>query len=101
MDAPILGAVLLCPENGDMRKTIHSAQSKLLRATLKEIRERADLSQRQLCRLLGREHTFVSKYESGERRIDIVEFYWICKACDAAPELAARKLMEAFAEMDK
>jgi hypothetical protein len=50
---------------------------------------------------LGREHSFISKCELGERRIDIVEFYWICEACGANPESEAKKIMKAFADQDK
>jgi transcriptional regulator with XRE-family HTH domain len=62
---------------------------------------RTDPAQRQLCRRLGRERSFISKCELGERRIDIVEFYWICEACGANPESEAKKIMKAFAELDK
>lgn len=84
-----------------MRKTIHSTHSQVLREALKAIRERTDLSQRELSAALGREHSLINKVESGERRIDIVEFYWICKACGADPEVEAQKLMKAFGEMEK
>lgn len=84
-----------------MLKTIYSDQSQVVANTLKEVRETAGLTQRELCRKLGREHSFVSKYELGERRIDIVEFYWICKACEANPETEAKKIMRAFADLDR
>lgn len=80
-----------------MHKTIYSEQSKIVGSTLREIREKAGITQRELCRKLGREHSFVSKCELGERRIDIVEFYWICQACGVNPETEARKIMKAFA----
>lgn len=65
------------------------------------MRERAGLAQRELGRKLGREHSFISKCELGERRIDIVEFYWICEACGANPESEAKKIMKVFANQDK
>jgi transcriptional regulator with XRE-family HTH domain len=79
-----------------MKKTIHSKQSELIRDALKQVRENAGLTQRELCRILGREHTFISKCELGERRVDLAEFYWICKACNALPGKEADKLMKAF-----
>ena len=82
-----------------MRKTIYSEQSKLVGGTLREIRERAGLTQRELCRKLGREHSFVSKCELGERRVDIVELYWICEACGIDPAGEAQALMKAFATL--
>jgi len=83
-----------------MRKSIHSWQSQVVGASLKAVRERAGLTQRELCRRLDREHSFVSKYESGERRVDLAEFYWICRACGADPEAEASHLMKTFARMD-
>lgn len=68
---------------------------------IREMREKAGLAQRELCRKLGREHSFISKCELGERRIDIVEFYWICKACGANPEAEAKKIMRVFADQDR
>ena len=59
------------------------------------------ITQRKLCHKLGREHSFISKCELGERRIDIVEFYWICEACSANPETETKKIMKAFAAQDK
>jgi len=72
----------------------------LIRDALKKAREKADLTQRELCRKLGREHTFISKCELGERRIDIAEFYWICKACNASPKKEAEKLIKAFEKLE-
>ena len=84
-----------------MQKTIYSMQGKIIQDAIREVRERSGLTQRELCRKLGREHSFVSKCELGERRIDIVEFYWICKACGAVPDKEAAKTMRAFAKLDK
>ncbi|MBL1277424.1 MAG: helix-turn-helix transcriptional regulator [Ectothiorhodospiraceae bacterium] len=79
-----------------MKKTIHSEQGVLIRDALRQVREKAGLTQRELCRILGKEHTFISKCELGERRIDIAEFYWICKACEASPRKEVEKLIKAF-----
>ena len=84
-----------------MQKTIHSQQGQLIRDTLREVREKAGLTQRELCRKLGREHSFISKCELGERRVDLAEFYWICQACGANPKREAIHLMKAFAALEK
>ena len=76
-----------------MNKAIYSRQGACLREMLVELRHNAGLTQRQLAVKLEREHNFVGRLELGERRLDVVEFYWLCKACDADPETAARKLM--------
>lgn len=49
---------------------------------LKNARESAGLSQQELAARLGRLQQFVSKYESGERRLDVIEFAEIAAALD-------------------
>ena len=79
-----------------MEKTIHSPHGKVISQKLVELRKKAGLTQRELASKLGREHSFVAHCELGERRIDLAEFYWICKACGASPLREASKLMSAF-----
>lgn len=76
-----------------MNKTIYSRQGQCLRETIVELRRQAGLTQRRLAAKLKREHNLIGRLELGERRLDVVEFYWICKACGANPETIARKLM--------
>ena len=45
---------------------------------LRELRERQGLRQVELADQLGRPQSFVSKYETGERRLDIVELRQLC-----------------------
>ena len=47
---------------------------------LRGIRVDAGLTQRELASRLARDQTFVSKYESGERRLDILELREVCQA---------------------
>ena len=63
-----------------MRKSIHDDENILLVEMLKEARISANLSQQDLSQRLGQYITFVSKYESRERRLDIAEIRKIC-AC--------------------
>lgn len=43
------------------------------------------MTQTALAQMLGKPQSYVSKYESGERRLDVVEFVDICKALDIDP----------------
>ncbi len=61
-----------------MRKSIHSKEQAALRQALKQIRGKAGFSQTQLAEKLGKPQSFVSKYESGERRLDFLEVREIC-----------------------
>lgn len=47
---------------------------------LREAREAAELTQEQLAQRLGQGQSFVSKYERGERRLDVVELNAVCQA---------------------
>jgi transcriptional regulator with XRE-family HTH domain len=61
-----------------MRKSVHSKEYKVLTGLLAAARKRADLTQQEVADSLGRHQSFMAKVESGERRIDIVEFLQIC-----------------------
>ena len=53
----------------------------ILRELLKELRKNeAGLTQVELSQMLGRPQSYVSKYETGERKLDYVEINAICKA---------------------
>lgn len=55
-----------------------SNEHQQLQSLLKQIRKEAKLSQQQLADRIGKPQSFVSKYESGERRLDILELRDIC-----------------------
>lgn len=63
-----------------MDKTLYSAGQQRLVALLIDARRRRKLTQAQLAERLGQRQPFVSEYESGRRRIDVVEFAAICAA---------------------
>jgi hypothetical protein len=91
--ARILGARCICSHYAFMEKAIYSRQGACLQETLVELRQSAGLTQRQLAIKLKREHNLIGRLELGERRLDLVEFFWLCKACGADPATAAQKLM--------
>jgi transcriptional regulator with XRE-family HTH domain len=58
---------------GIMPKTIYSKEHRSLVERLRKAREEADLDQNAVARLLKVSQSYVSKMESGQRRIDIVQ----------------------------
>ncbi|MDR1026076.1 MAG: helix-turn-helix domain-containing protein [Lactobacillus sp.] len=68
-----------------MTKSVFSKKYKILREMLAEERLKANLSQRELSDRMGVVQTFVSKYELGERRIDVVELAQILEAMGINP----------------
>ena len=51
-----------------------------LRELLRKWRHSAGLRQTDVAARLGRPQSFVSKYESGERRLDLIELREVCRA---------------------
>ena len=73
-------------------KTLSSDLYRDFLPLMRDVRISAKLSQAQLAERLGRPQSFVSKYESGERRLDVIEFIVICQAIGVAPEKLVKKL---------
>jgi len=68
-----------------MRKSVHSREYKVLTALLTGARKRAGVTQQQLADSLKRPQSFVAKYEGGERRLDVIEFVYVCRALGQDP----------------
>jgi transcriptional regulator with XRE-family HTH domain len=77
-----------------MEKSVHSSEYRALRTELRRIRETAGLSQRELAVRLRVAHSWVAKVETGERRIDLVEFCWFVSACELEPLIVLNRLAE-------
>ena len=63
-----------------MQKSQHTSAYRRLTAALRKAREDAGLTQAEVAQKLGAYASFVSKVESGERRIDVVELKHFCDA---------------------
>ena len=55
-----------------MPRTLGSQRHKALRKFIKGKREKADLTQHELARLIRRSQSYVATIETGQRRIDVV-----------------------------
>lgn len=75
-----------------MVRSIFSPAYQQFRRLLVEERKRAGLTQAALAKRLRRPQSFVSKYEQGERRIDVVEFLEIAQALRFEPTLFIARL---------
>lgn len=64
---------------------------KKFRQLLATERQKADLTQAQLSSRLNRPQSFVSKYERGERRLDVIEFGEVARALGIDPIRLLRK----------
>ncbi|WP_417623440.1 helix-turn-helix domain-containing protein [Paremcibacter congregatus] len=68
-----------------MTKSIFSDRYQHFRKLLVNARNKAGLSQTQLAEKINKRQTFISKYEIGERRIDVVELIEIAEALNIDP----------------
>lgn len=64
-----------------MQKSISSRHRRALLDALRQVREAASLRQLDVAERLGVPQSFVSKYESGERRLDLLELEQVCEVC--------------------
>jgi transcriptional regulator with XRE-family HTH domain len=62
-----------------MEKTQHTRAYRKVTAALREARAAAGLTQAEVAAALGVYASFVSKVESGERRVDVVELAHLCR----------------------
>ena len=68
------------------------SDKKLLLTLLKKIRQEAGLRQVDLAVSLGKPQSYVSKYESGERRLDVLEVRRVCRAVGLSLAEFSRRL---------
>jgi transcriptional regulator with XRE-family HTH domain len=66
-------------------KTIFGGDHAKLVEVLLEARNRAGLTQTEVAEMIGRDQTFVSLIERGQRRVDVIEFVRIAKATGSDP----------------
>lgn len=65
-----------------VQKSSFTAEYTIFRDLLRELRTRKGLTQVELSEALEMPQSFVSKYEAGERRLDMVEVRAVCKALE-------------------
>lgn len=74
-----------------MTRTIHSPGQVALCEALISARHQAGLSQQQLAALLECQQSLIARIESGQRRVDVVEFVVLVRALGAdASEILLR-----------
>jgi transcriptional regulator with XRE-family HTH domain len=77
------------------RVWVEPRQHKIVGACLADARRRASLTQQELAKRLGKPQSFISDYERGQRRIDLMEFLAIARGLDADPQEIFRAIAQA------
>ena len=79
-----------------MPKSLHTVDNEVLLRLLRTIRKEKDKTQTQVAEVMEWPQSYVSRYESGERRLDAVELNRICEALDMEFEEFARRYAKAL-----
>jgi transcriptional regulator with XRE-family HTH domain len=82
-------------------KSIFTPHYDAFRARIVKLRKDAGLTQRQLAERMRRPRSFVSRIEQGERRLDVIEFFWLCRACGVDPVAMAAAVMNDALAIDR
>ncbi|MDO4427791.1 MAG: helix-turn-helix transcriptional regulator [Moraxella sp.] len=69
----------------NLRKSIYSPEHEYLRKTFVARRQELGLTQRQLADRLGVIYSLIGKIETGDRRLDVVEFIEFCQGLEIDP----------------
>lgn len=77
-------------------KKIWSDREEALRNELKAMRKMAGFNQSELALKLGKPQSFVSKYESGERQLKILELEQVCLACGTSAHVFLKGFSEQY-----
>jgi transcriptional regulator with XRE-family HTH domain len=77
-----------------MDKKLYTRQQQILLELLRELRQEAGLRQQDVADLINEPQSFVSKYEIGERRLDILELREVCHVLGVSLEDFAARLDE-------
>lgn len=75
-----------------MTRSVFTGKYERFRQLIVQARKDAGLTQVQLARKLGKPQSYVSKYEIGERRLDVIEFVEVAGALGTTPETLLRRL---------
>ncbi|MFZ7171770.1 helix-turn-helix domain-containing protein [Avibacterium avium] len=79
-----------------LRTSIHAEEQQFLRQLFITQRQALGLSQRALAERLGVIYSLIGKIETGDRRLDIIEFVEYCQALELEPSEVLKKIQQQF-----
>jgi transcriptional regulator with XRE-family HTH domain len=81
-----------------MPRSVFSDGYKSMLDVLVAARKEAGVTQVELAKRLGKPQPFISYFERGERRIDLIEFCAIAKAMGYEPEVLFKRVLAVLPE---
>ena len=73
--------------------SVYSEEYQLVINALKKARKEKGITQAQLAEALGKPQSFIAKVESGERRLDVVEFVHLARLVDVNISLILNEII--------
>lgn len=92
MHVPVLVTIYHVFIMGTMIKSVHHPQYQAMLEYLKQTRLERGLTVRDLALLIDEPFQFVSKVETGQRRLTVHEFVQYCEALEIKPETVIKLL---------
>lgn len=99
VEVPNLGVPGFRVSIGGVAKSIHSPEYAVVLRLLRQLRLDAGMRQVDLADRLGRLQTFVSRYEVGDCRLDVIELRTICQELETDLPTFVAKLEQALADL--
>ena len=75
-------------------KPQHNVKYRMLPGFLRELRVSANLTQRDIGKILNKPQSYIHNCETANRRVDIIEFIGWSKACGVNPKTALNRLLK-------
>jgi transcriptional regulator with XRE-family HTH domain len=76
----------------EVKKAIREQMYAAFTTSLRDERKKAGLTQAKLAKRLRRPQSYVSKYERGNRRLDVIEFLEVARAIKFDPSTFLQRL---------
>lgn len=76
-----------------LTKAQHAARYQHVPPLLREMREQAGFTQRDLGDALGKPQSWIHNSETANRRVDVTEFIAWCEACGVKPQTGLRRVL--------
>lgn len=77
-----------------MRTEIHSKEHKKLRECMRRERLQAGLKQSDLAKATNRSQAYISKFENGDLRLDVIDYVRFCQVIGCDPHSILKEVFE-------
>lgn len=75
-----------------MEKSVYTDEYQVVIDLLRELRAESGMTQMQLAEALDQSQSFVSKYERGDRRLDVIQLRTVCATLGSSLEAFIQEL---------